>query len=171
MFKLCSMILIFSSCTLFGFYKAAEYKQRKLLLIEFQDFMLKFFNEIKYFREPLPVILQRMITEDNSMINIMLRELYLNYQKQQRSFSDLWKDAVYHTYENVPLKSDDLLIFSKCGHFLGQTDFDSQKGHFELFQRQIEAQINEAEKTLKTKGSLYGKAGISVGAVLAIALI
>lgn len=171
MFKLMSMALIFTSCSIIGFYKSFDIKRRKSILVEFQEFMLRISTEMGYFREPLPVLFERIITSDNSYINILLRQCHIDYHQTQKNFETLWTDAVNYTYKNSPLKEDDLQIFSKCGVFLGQSDFKSQQAHFELFQHQIIRQIEAVDDELTIKAGLYRKAGMSIGAVLAIVII
>ena len=171
MFKLISMALILSSCTIIGFYKTFEIKHRKEILIEFQELMLKISTEMGYFREPLPILFERLITDENTHANILLRQCCIGYHQNIKSFDSLWGDALAFTYRNEPLNDDNLQIMYRCGKFLGQSDFHSQKAHFELFQQQISKEIQKAEEEIKTKAGLYCKAGLSVGAVLAIVII
>lgn len=173
MFKLIGITFSFAACAMLGFYKAHEVRQRKILLIEFEDLILHIYTEIGYFKDPLPVIFERLMSNKNTLTDQLLRQCYLNYQSTAfpQNFADIWTDAIKTTYKHEPLKSDDIAIFLKCGSFLGQSDFESQKGHFALLRGQLETQIHDADTEIKTKGAVYSKAGISIGAVIAIALI
>lgn len=182
LFKFTGIILSFVTCTLVGFYQASQIKRRRELLVEFQELMQHISTEMGYFKEPLPIIFQQIqqrqaSMHQNSPTAILLRQCCLpsdlttQHVQNHDNFCSLWKGAIEETYKDEPLNVDDILIMTKCGSFLGQSDFESQKGHFALLQGELEKQIREAEENIKTKGSLYSKAGISVGAVIAIALI
>ena len=64
-----------------------------------------------------------------------------------------------------------LSVFYRFGSILGKSSFDAQKGHFELIERDLSRRLDDAEAENKTTGSLYRKAGLSVGAVLAVAFL
>ena len=46
MFKCIAMILIFTTCTLTGFYQAFQVQRRKTLLIEYRDFLQRIETEL-----------------------------------------------------------------------------------------------------------------------------
>lgn len=174
-FKIIGIILCFISCSAIGIYQSSQIKSRKLLLIEFQDFLQQISTEMGYFKEPLQQIFQRIIQNHHNInqftpVTLLLRQC-TSPHSQPNDFYSLWKSAIESAYQDEPLNSADTQIFIKCGAFLGQSDFDSQKGHFSLLQGELEKQIRDAEENIKTKGSLYGKAGVSIGAVIAIALL
>ena len=171
MYKWIAILLIFSCCSIIGLFQSGQLTRRKKLLLQYRDLLQKLDTEMGYFKEPLPLIFQRLQTADNEPADILLRQCLLQMRESSTSISELWSKAIESAYENEPLKTEDIAIFSKCGTFLGQSDFRSQKGHFTLLQGELEKQIREAEENIRTKGSLYSKAGFSIGAVIAIALL
>lgn len=171
MFRVLSIIFIFTTSTIIGFYQSSRLARRRKLLKEHRDFLQRLETEIGYFKEPLPDILRRMHSLSNDAVNLMLRHCLLQLETGTEPIEKIWRNAVLTAYENEPLIADDLAIITKCGSFIGQSDYNSQKGHFLLLKQELEQQICDAEHVYRTKGSLYSKAGVSVGAVLAIALI
>ncbi len=173
--KITGIIFSFISCSVIGIYQASQIKRRRILLIEFQDFLQHVSTEIGYFKEPLQQIFYRILQTQQSSnqitpVTLLLRQC-TSPHRQTKDFYSLWQSAVKTAYQDEPINEADMQIFIKCGSFLGQSDYESQRGHFALFQRELEKQIREAEENIKTKGSLYGKAGVSIGAVIAIALL
>lgn len=173
MFKWVSIILIFTTSASFGFYKSYEIRQRKEILSDFQDMMERMVTEIAYFKSPLPVIISQMISSENRLSNQLLRNCYgqYAYSEQRKDFLEIWKTAVDETYQMQPVKTDDLSVFYRFGSILGQSSYDAQKGHFELIEKELSRRLDDAEAEYKTTGNLYRKAGVSVGAVLAVAFL
>lgn len=175
MFKFTAIILAFISALSVGFYKAYEIKRRKQLLLEFRDLFLQIMTEIGYFKAPLPLIFQRIKDKNNTSASIILRQCQLHYNiglhHENLPFSSLWEQAIQETYREEPLKKDDLQLMTKCGVFLGQSDYKNQKQQMELFLSQLDQHIQDADQNIKTKGVLYSKAGLSIGAVIAIAML
>lgn len=171
MFKYFAILLIFFSCTMIGFFQSSQLSRRRILLTQYRDFVQKFETEMGYFKEPLPLMLQKIHTESNEPVDILLRHCMIKLDTVKDSMEGIWKDAVVSAYENEPLKPYDLELFAKCGTFIGQSGYQGQQGHFSLLKDELSRQIEEAERQLKIKGPLYSKAGLSIGAVLAIALL
>ena len=171
MFKFIAILLFFSSSSSIGIYHASRLNRRQTLLIQYRDLMHRLETEIGYFKAPLPQLFAKLQNNTNESIDLFLRQCLFQINTTNKSISEIWETATKDTYENEPLNSSDLAIMCKCGHFLGQSDYQSQRGYFALLQGELNGQIDEAAANCKTKGILYTKAGISIGAVLAIALI
>ena len=140
-------------------------------MTDFKSLLLQLSTEMSYFKEPLPQIFQRIAEMDNREINILLRECLSGYHQELFNITDIWKEAVDHVYEDTALTKDDLHILKKCGDFLGQSDFNHQKSHFDLLNMEVDRQLNDANEAIKTKGKMYSKMGVSIGLVIAIVLI
>lgn len=171
MFKFIAILLIFSSSTMIGFYQSAQLTRRKKLLLEHRDLLQRMETEIGYFKEPLPQILMKLQRGSDEATDILLRQCLLRIDTTTDSMDQIWSNAVQSAYENEPLKPSDLEVFLKCGSFIGQSDYYGQKGHFAILREDLSGMIEDAAMSCRTKGPLYMKAGISVGAVLAIALL
>ena len=173
MVKLLGLLMAFAACTTLGFYKASEIKRRRMLLVDFKELIVHISTEMSYFKEPLPQIFERLAGghEDNKERTILLRECLSTYSLENMNIAEIWKSAVDHIYSGSPLTGEDVSTMKKCGDFLGQSDFNRQKEHFGLLNIQLDRQIEEAEESIKTKGRMYGKMGISVGLVVAIVFI
>jgi len=104
-------------------------------------------------------------------VDILLGQIYLHMKNPKTTIDEAWKNAIDITYCDEPLKPSDIEIMKKCGDFLGQSDINSQKRHFQWLMEQIERQISYAEEEYNTKNGLYSKAGVAVGLVFVIALV
>jgi len=171
MFKAIAVLLLFSSCTMAGFFQSAQLSRRKKLLMEYRDFLQRLETEMGYFKEPLPRLFQKIHQNTNNPLDILLRQCLINMEITDLSIDKIWETAIYTAYAGEPLKSSDFTTLSKCGTFIGQSSFQGQQSHFDLLLQELSVQIRNAEELCKTKGALYSKAGLSVGAVLAIALL
>ena len=171
MYKAVSIILIFVSCTMIGCYQSMQMSRRKRLLTEFRDFVQRLHTEMGYFKEPIPVILQKLHKGTDGPIDILLRQCLMLMETTHDEMAEIWETAAKSAYETEPLKLTDLAVIRKCGSFIGQSDFEGQNGHFALLKEELSRQIEDADRQLRTKGALYSKAGLSIGAVLAIALL
>lgn len=171
MYKTVGLLLAFAALTTLGFFKSEEFRQRKILLNEFYDVILRISTEIGYFKEPLPVILEKLSGVDNGKTSLMLRLTLSSYLDKQQAMGECWKEAVEEVYFKEPITAEDLQIMKKCGDFLGQSDYESQKKYFSYVLDKLERQIEEADEFFKTKGKMYSKLGISAGLVLAVVLI
>ena len=171
MFKIFAILLGFTACTLIGCYQSAQLSRRRKLLTEYRDLLQRLETEMGYFKEPLPIIFQKLQQGGNNPAAILLRQCYLQTQKGIKPISQAWEEGITAAYAGEPLKREDFAVISKCGTFIGQGDYHSQKGHFSLLRQELERRIEDAEAACKSKGPLYRKAGISIGAVLAIALL
>lgn len=175
LFKISGIFCSFLSCTVIGFYLSSRIKRRKMLLLEFQTLLQQIATEMRYFKEPLPQIFQRILEQQNSLkqsnpVTLLLRQCTCP-QSQNEYFDVLWKEAVSQTYMDEPLNDEDRQVLSQCGSFLGQSDFQSQEGHFQLLYRELDKRIHDAEENNRTKAVLYRKAGLSVGVVIAIVML
>lgn len=168
MVKLLGILSAFAACACIGFYKAAEIKRRRVLLLDFKDLVLHISTEMSYFKEPLPQIFERLAAGDNKESTILLRECLASYKQENLNIAEIWKGAIDHVYQDSSITKEDLAVMKKCGDFLGQSDFRGQQDHFQLFNLQLDRQIEDAEESIRTKGRMYGKMGISVGLVIAI---
>ena len=171
MFKGLAILFLFSTTTIIGFYQSGQLYRRKTLLTEFRDFLQKLETEMGYFKEPLPLILEKLHQGTNGPTDLLLRQCLLGLETAGESIKKIWRNAVKEAYENEPLNQADLAVLCKCGSFIGQSDYQGQKGHFDLLKQELERQIYDAAEKSRTKGPLYSKAGLSIGAVLSIALL
>ena len=171
MFKFIAIILLFASCTIIGFYNAYRLSMRRHLLQQYRHLVQRMETEMGYFKEPVPQLLAKLQSGTDDPADIMLRQCLIQIEKGTENIARIWTDSVKQAYENEPLKAEDLRLFERCGDFIGQSGFDSQKGHFDLLKNQLDVQIRDADNEVRIKGSLYSKAGLSAGAVLAIALL
>lgn len=171
MFKLSALLFIFTSCAIVGFYQASRLSRRKILLIQYRDLLQRLETEMGYFKEPLPRILEKLHSGTNEPVDLLLRQCMLEIENGTEGLEKIWTCAVRSAYEQEPLKTADYTVLNKCGSFIGQSDYQRQKGHFSLVKEEISRQINNAEEDCRTKGPLYSRAGLSVGAIVIIALL
>lgn len=171
MFKLIGLMLLFCTTSMWGICKTSQFYRRKRLLNEFQEMAQTIHTEMGYFKEPLPEIFKKLATAHDRPTDFLLKQCLINHEMHHEDFSKIWETAVKNVYTGEPLNARDMRVLCHFGSFIGQSGFDSQKGHFALFNEELAKQIHDAEENIRKKGSLYTKAGISIGAVLAIALL
>ena len=173
MVKLIGIILIFTGCSAIGFLKAFDFRKRRVLLVDFKDLLLRISTEIGYFKEPLPLIFQKLSRglPEETETALLLRNCLTAYQTEAIEFDRIWKNGVEFVYEKLPLTGEDIEIMKKCGDFLGQSDFSRQQEYFRLINLQLDRQIEEAIRVIDSRGKLYSRMGISVGMMIAIVLI
>ncbi len=171
MYKLIGLVLIFTASSAFGIYKAEELKRRLKLLKDLQQMLMRLSGEIGYFKEPLPEIFRRIADDDNQVSSMFLKNCHLEYQQCSNSLKDVWSKSIQDYFCDEPLTAEDLRLLRLMGDIMGQSDYATQEKQFKMLQEQIKFQISDAEEAVRTKGRLYSKAGMSVGAVIAVALI
>ena len=171
MFRVTGIILAFLASSLIGFMKSNEIKKRKSLLEDFRELTELISTRIGYFKEPLPVVFYGLLSETEGEIRSLLENCLMSYEMGQKDINTVWNTAVETVYGNEPLSDDDLRVLSKCGQFLGQSDYDNQIKHFSLLNRQLDKQIEDSIEQIRTKGKMYSRMGVSLGALIAIALI
>ncbi len=173
MIKLSGIMLAFAASAIFGFFKAYELKRRRTLLLDFRELLLHISTEMRYFREPLPQLFERLaaVGQPEKETVFLLREWLTGYRQENTDLSFLWKQSVERVYEKEPVNDADLAVIKKCGDFLGQSDVKSQLEHFSFLNRQVDRQLAEAEEAIRTKGRMYSKLGVSAGLIIAIVFI
>ncbi|MCI9475487.1 MAG: hypothetical protein HFE71_03260 [Emergencia sp.] len=171
MVKIIGLFLGVIGCGAIGLLKARDIKDRKQLLLEFKSLLLHISTEISYFKEPLPQIFERLSAENEGACGLLLRNCLTSYLTSGRDMGELWKDSVDFVYESLPVTEQDVVLMKKCADFLGQSDFKRQQEHFLLLHRQLDEQIEEAQRWIDSKGKMYERLGFSAGLVIAIALI
>lgn len=171
MVKLLGLFLGVIGCGALGLLKASDIKMRKQLLLEYKNLLLHISTEISYFKEPLPQIFERLSADQEGACGLLLRNCLTSYLTSGKDMGELWRDSVDFVYESLPVTEQDAALMKKCGDFLGQSDFKRQQDHFLLLHRQLDEQIEEAQKWIDSKGRMYERLGFSAGLVIAIALL
>lgn len=171
MIKIIGLFLGVIGCGAIGLLKARDIRERKQLLLEFKSLLLHISTEISYFKEPLPQIFERLSADQEGACGLLLRNCLTSYLTSGKDMGELWRDSVDFVYESLPVTEQDAALMKKCGDFLGQSDFKRQQDHFLLLHRQLDEQIEEAQKWIDSKGRMYERLGFLAGLVIAIALL
>lgn len=171
MYRITGIILAFLASSLIGIMKSNEIKRRKRVLDDFKELMVLISTKIGYFKEPLPVIFKNLLPETDSERKRLLEHCLMGFEMGEQDIGVIWVNAVENAYDSVPLTVEDRRVLSGCGQFLGQSDYESQKKHFSLLNQQLDRQIDDAAHQVITKGKMYSKIGVSLGALIAVALI
>lgn len=171
MFKIVGIIFAFLASSLIGFMKSNEIKKRKQILEDFRELINLISTRIGYFKEPLPVIFKTLLPETKDEAHSLLEKCLMAYEMGEKDIGNIWESSVKNVYSSTSIDEDDIKIISKCGQFLGQSDYESQKKHFKLIDYQMERHIDDAEQQVRTKGKMYSKIGMSLGVLIAIVLL
>lgn len=171
MVKAAGLVFLFIGSSLIGFMKSAEIKKRKDLLEDYKELILQISTRIGYFKEPIPVIFREIADQREGQTEQLLKCWLLYYEISQERIDEMWNKAVKDVYESEPLSFTDKQVLMKCGSFLGQSDYENQKKHFDMLNHQLDTQINDADEDIRTKGRMYSKMGVCMGALIAITLI
>lgn len=170
MFKLAALMGIVAGCGLGGIIKAAELKERILLLDDFFKMILKLKSEINYFREPLAVVLAKQSHNEDTEAFRLLREIQHRLDTADDAVR-LWNEGVLHIYGGTAASEEDKQLFQYPGVFLGQTDCENQLFHFDHLENLLQEQLQEAKNAYQVKGPLFSKLGFFIGGMVAVLLM
>lgn len=168
--KFIALTGIITASGLIGITKTKVLKERVAILEDYMQMIIELKGKINYFKEPLPVIFEKLREDSNSKAHMFLKSLSLELVKTDTQITSAWYDKLYEIYNNCPLTEEDIETIKYPGEFIGQTDFENHLYHFAYLEEKLKNQITEAKESLRRKGPMYNRIGFFLGSIGAIIL-
>lgn len=170
--KLIGVLLTISSSAAIGIYFSTEVRSRLAELIELKKTILFLRGDIKYAMTPLPEAIQSIAKRQEGKLKGFYNHVAENLNlKEGISFREIWESSVKTELTNTSLNKKDKTFLGQLGENLGYLDKEMQLSTIDLYITQLEAEIEEASKTLKEKTHLYNCLGIMFGIFITIIII
>ena len=173
MLRLLGLVGLVAAMGLAGILKAAELKDRILLLEDFYKMVLELKSQMQYFREPLLRMFERTGQKGDTRAHKLLMGCLaaLHQGDGSEEIGQIWEEAVKGTYRGTPLTDDDKTLLLHLGTFIGQTDYENQRMQFAYLEERLTEQMEEAREIYKKKGPMYRRIGFFIGAIAALAVL
>ena len=156
---LCLTLLIFTSGV--GYVFATKYRKRKQFFTQFNEFNLKFLQELSYSKRPIKEFLELYPYKGEFLAII---EDYRQKIGKDNVFNEFFSLNTFFTLEEEKL----IIEYFKQ---LGKGDTDSQKTVFSIRAKELEIIKSNAEQEYKKYAELYVKLGVLVGLAIIIVII
>jgi len=170
MLKLTGCLLVFISCSILGFMKAASYKARSRELENILEIIKLLELEISYRKEPLAKTFQKSAALKPCWFSRVLRECS-EALKQQQPLQEAWCSAVDRHEKESPLIASDMEILKDLALGLGKSDTAGQSRLLEPVMLRLQQQLRNAREQETKQGKMYRGLGLSAGIVIVIMII
>ena len=128
-------------------------------------------QQINYFREPLPLIFEKLKNSNNIRASLLLEDMVLEIRNKPCNISAIWALKAKERYRSEPLKNEDVELIIYVGNFIGQTDYDNQMNKFTYLEDKLKERISDAQNELSKKGPIYKKIGFIIGIMISIVFL
>lgn len=170
MYKLVIGSVLILACGILGLVKGHTYTQRFRELQEIKDILLMLQTEIRYRKDPLPVVFKRISASKDTLASKILLRCRENIEAG-KSMQESWKEAVSELTNKSCLTETDKKILYDLGIQLGKSNVKGQSDLLLLTQQKIEMQLAEADTDRHSKGKMYSGLGFSLGIVITVLLV
>ncbi len=172
MFKVISLICIFSIISYAGFIYGESFRKRELLLKECIKILIMLRNEIVYLCCPVEEALDKVSRKSDEPIKNILVKVR---EKLKTGCAESIFEAVKEEYEiakkDMYFEKNDVNILSDFFKSLGESTLSGQKALFDLIEEQLKINIKEAHESAKKNVKLYRYLGVCSGLMIVIFLI
>lgn len=170
--KIIGCVMVIGASSGMGFFFSNEMKYRLENLKELKKMIGLLRGDIRYAKTPLPEAIGSITRRHNGCFNGFFNSVSEKLlELSGQTFSEIWKDAVIKELMDTSLSKKDKLHLTQFGDNLGYLDKEMQMNVIDLFQSQLEDEINEMTKTMKEKAYLYNSLGIMAGVFIVIVMI
>lgn len=171
MVKALGLLALVVGCGLLGIYKDLLLRDRLRRLEDFYRMILKLESQISYFKEPLLTLFDRTAKKGNTEAFLFLQDCDDALREKHGEINEIWNSSIEKQYGKAGFSPEDLEVLRYGGSFLGQTDYETQQGHFSYLKARLEERIALAQETCRVKGQMYRRIGFFGGAIAAILLL
>ena len=158
MFKLIGAVIVLLSSTLFGMSKYSRIFERQRCLYEIRDGSMRMENIIRCMNSPL----HEAFLSGGS---------FFEDSAEKIKGGILPSEAVWETAQKMPLTKHDLSIIRRFSEGLCAEDSKGQIENMKLFIKELDGAIASSVRELETRGKLYVKGSILVGAAFVLMII
>lgn len=171
MLKMVGLTGIIISSGLCGIYKYLMLKRRVQLLDDFMKLIIELKSQINYFREPLPLIFEKLKNSNNIRASILLEDIGIELRNKPCNINEIWALKAIERYKSEPLNNEDIELIIYPGNFIGQTDYENQMCKFSYLEDKVKERISDAQNELSKKGPIYKKIGFIIGIMISIVFL
>lgn len=159
------MLIIFA-CSGLGHSKNRELKNHLKELENLKQVFYMMKGQLLYTRGTFEDVFEEIGDKVDGSMGKWLKELGKRlYQKEGKSFEDIWELSIEQELKESHLKKEDLEDLLRIGRKLNHFE------NIDLFIEQLEYKIQTTREAYKTKGKLYKSFGIMGGVFLVILFI
>lgn len=172
MLKAAGAVLVIFACTALGYSQSLTFQKRLGCLEEIRKMTILLLGEITYRREALPQAMERV----SGKVGVPFCDFLKEVSKEAGScqgirFSQIFTGRAESFLKNSGMTKQDKDSFAQLGEYLGYMDVSMQKNTVELYLKELETEILQAQKEEPVKTKLYRSMGALGGIFLAIVLI
>lgn len=170
--KIVGCVFVIASTAGMGFYFTCILKSRLEELKELKKIVVLLRGNIRYANTPLPEALQSLSFRHHGCFQLFLQ--WVSEQMEQMegvTIADIWRQGVDMKLKGCSLNKKDREALIGFGANLGYLDKDMQLGTIDLYIATLEAEIEEASKTVREKTYLYNSLGLMAGIFITIILL
>ena len=170
--KVLGAVLVAVFASLMGVAAGNDMRRRVVLLQSFYRGILMIHQEIEYLKTPLEEaarqvgsVLEEPWASFFEMVGKQLEEL------PGTPFHQVWEEKGKEYLEGLPMHQEDFDLITQTGIQLGHLDAGENSTMLTVFEKPLEALIEEAKAEYQSKAQLYRRLGVMGGIFLVIIFV
>lgn len=172
MIRALGALLVFVSCSIYGFMKGQQFLQRLEELKEIQKLFLALMADIRFGQISLSESLERISGQVKPPFSRMLKNICGEmHWRGGRTMAEIWKKEADQCLKGCALNQKDRETFIGIGQQLGSLDRETQVQMIQLYLKDLEFTIGEIAGSIQEKQKLCRMFGIVLGLLLVILLL
>ena len=172
MLKAAGAILVIFACTALGYAQSLTFQKRLGCLEEIRKMTVLLLGEITYRKEALPQAMERVSGKVAAPLSEFLKEVSREAGTCQGvRFSQIFAGRAQTFFKDSGMTRQDTESFAQLGEYLGYMDVTMQQNTIQLYLKELELQIQQAQKEEPVKTKLYRSMGTMGGIFLAVMLL
>lgn len=172
MLKAAGAILVIFACTALGYAQSLTFQKRLGCLEEIRKMTVLLLGEITYRKEALPQAMERVSGKVAAPLSEFLKEVSREAGNCQGvRFSQIFAGRAQTFFKDSGMTRQDTESFAQLGEYLGYMDVTMQQNTIQLYLKELELQILQAQKEEPVKTKLYRSMGTMGGIFLAVMLL
>lgn len=172
MLKAAGAILVIFACTALGYAQSLTFQKRLGCLEEIRKMTVLLLGEITYRKEALPQAMERVSGKVAAPFSEFLKEVSREAGNCQGvRFSQIFAGRAQRFFKDSGMTRQDTESFAQLGEYLGYMDVTMQQNTIQLYLKELELQILQAQKEEPVKTKLYRSMGAMGGIFLAVMLL
>lgn len=172
MLKLTGAGLIIFAAVALGIQLKQRLAQHVEQLIRFKEILLMLSGEMSYARTPLTEAFQNIAVRGKEPFGPLLAEVAGRLEQEREStLSHIWQSAVEHQKKAFCFSKEEFELLKGIGQNFGYLDIQMQLNHLNLYIRQVETRIGQAQQELAARQKMYQYLSVMSGLFLVLLLI
>lgn len=172
MIRAVGALLVFVSCSIYGFLKGQQFWQRLEELKEIQKLFLALVADIRFGQISLSESLERIAGQVRPPFSRMLKNVCGEMcWHGGRTMAEIWSNEAELCLKKCALNQKDREEFVRIGQQLGSLDRETQVQMIQLYLNDLEFTIGEIAGSIQGKQKLCRMFGVVLGLLLVILLL